>query len=60
VNTAKPLEPNIIIALHEPVDATLVFGVRKRVSRIGVRVADTEHARALLGARETRRSETGS
>jgi hypothetical protein len=60
VNTAKPLEPNIIIALREPVDATLVFGVRKRVSRIGVRVADTEHARALLGARETRRSETGS
>ena len=60
VNTAKPLEPNIIIALREPVDATLVFGVRKRVSRIGVRVADAEHARALLGARETRRSETGS
>jgi hypothetical protein len=50
VNTAKPLEPNVVIALREPVDATLLFGVRKRVSRIGIRVADPNAVLAALGA----------
>ena len=59
VNTAKPLEPNIIIALREPVDATLVFGVRKRVSRIGIRVADADQLRATLGAGETGALDSG-
>ena len=59
VNTAKPLEPNIIIALREPVDATLVFGVRRRVSRIGIRVADADRLRATLGAGETGALDTG-
>ena len=49
-NTAKPLEPNVIIALREPVDATPVFGVRKRISRIGIHVADPNTVVAALGA----------
>ena len=50
VNTAKPLEPNIIIALREPVQAILLLGVRKRVSRIGIRVADSNAVLAALGS----------
>ena len=38
VNTAKPLEPNIIVRLGEPVTARLALGITKRVSRIGLRV----------------------
>jgi hypothetical protein len=40
VNTAKPLEPNIMIVLNEPADARLPFGIRKRYARIGIRVDD--------------------
>ncbi|HUQ84084.1 MAG TPA: hypothetical protein VM076_23235 [Gemmatimonadaceae bacterium] len=47
VSTAKPLEPNVVLVLREPVDVTLALGVNRRVSRIGVRVADAE---ALVNA----------
>jgi hypothetical protein len=60
VSTAKPLEPNIIIALREPVYATLVFGVRKRVSRIGIRVADPNTVAAALSGDAIRRPTTAT
>jgi len=57
VNTAKPLEPNIVLVFREPIEATLMLGITRRVSRIGLRVADADAARALLetgtGERET-------
>ena len=46
-NTAKPLEPNVVIVLREPVDVALALGLKKRVGRIGVRVADAD---ALVSA----------
>ena len=42
VNCAKPLEPNVLIVLRQPVEARLAFGIRKSVTRLGVRVADPE------------------
>jgi len=48
VNTAKPLEPNIVLVFREPIEVTLALGITRRVSRIGVRVADADAARALL------------
>jgi hypothetical protein len=40
VNCAKPLEPNVTIVLAEPVYPKLPLGIRKRVSRIDVRLVD--------------------
>lgn len=40
VNVAKPLEPNVILTFREPVEARLPMGVRKRLTKIGLRVAD--------------------
>jgi hypothetical protein len=42
VNTAKPLEPNVMLTFREPVDARLPFGIRKRLTRLGVRVGNPE------------------
>jgi hypothetical protein len=42
INAAKPLEPNVMIALREPADARLQLGIRKRVVRFGLRVADPD------------------
>ena len=42
VNTAKPLEPNVLIVLRDPIEARLPLGIRKRVTRLGVRVADPQ------------------
>ena len=42
VNSAKPLEPNVMLTFAEPVDARLAFGLRKRLTRLGVRVGDPE------------------
>ena len=39
-NTAKPLEPNVIVTLREPITARLALGIRKPISRIGLRVDD--------------------
>jgi len=33
---------------REPIEATLMLGITRRVSRIGLRVADADAARALL------------
>ena len=53
VNCAKPLEPNVLVVLREPVDARLPFGIRKRVTRLGFRVADPERVISELGARQS-------
>jgi hypothetical protein len=51
VNTAKPLEPNVLIVFREPVEARLPFGIRKRVTRLGFRVANPEPVISELRAR---------
>jgi hypothetical protein len=50
VNSAKPLEPNVLMVLREPIEARLPFGIRKRVTRLGVRVADAERLVSELRA----------
>jgi len=47
-NTAKPLEPNVVVVLREPVAARFALGITKRVSRIGLRVADVAALLAQL------------
>ena len=47
-NTAKPLEPNIVVTLHDPIDAKLALGITKRVRRVGLRVADADALMALF------------
>jgi hypothetical protein len=42
VNSAKPLEPNVMIVLREPAEARLPLGITKRLSRLGLRVANPE------------------
>jgi len=42
VNSAKPLEPNVMLTFQEPVDARLPFGIRKRLTRLGVRIGEPE------------------
>lgn len=48
VNAAKPLEPNVLIVLRGPIEARLPLGIRKRVTRLGLRVADPERLIAEL------------
>ena len=48
VNTAKPLEPNVIVRLSEPVTARLALGITKQVSLIGLRVDAPTQAVELL------------
>ena len=55
VNIAKPLEPNVVVSLRAPVDATLVLGVKRRVARIGLRVSDVDAVRAALDGQRTER-----
>jgi hypothetical protein len=59
LNTAKPLEPNVMIVLEEPVDAQLSLGIRKRYARIGIRVEDPVALLAAL-ARPTASDRTRS
>jgi hypothetical protein len=42
VNGAKPFEPNVLIVLRAPAEARLPFGIRKRVTRLGLRLADPD------------------
>ena len=42
VNSATPLEPNVMLTFEEPVVARLPFGIRKRLTRLGVRVGEPE------------------
>jgi len=51
VNSAKPLEPNVLLTFREPVEARLALGIRKRVSRLGVRVGEPD--RLISEARAT-------
>lgn len=49
VNTAKPLEPNVLVVMSASVDARLPLGIVKRVGRFGLRVADASEVVRLLG-----------
>jgi hypothetical protein len=49
VNAASPLEPNVLVVLREPSWAKLPFAMRKRFTRLGVRVADAAQLVASLG-----------
>ncbi len=42
VNGAKPLEPNVMLSFREPVEARLTLGIRRRLTRLGVRVSEPE------------------
>jgi hypothetical protein len=48
VNTAQPLDPNVILVLREPVRARLALGIPKRVLRIGIGVHDADAVQAIL------------
>lgn len=50
INASKPAEPNVMVVLREPVAVALPLGLRKRVTRIGLRTADP---RAILDALQT-------
>ena len=54
VNSAKPLEPNVMLTFTEPVDARLPFGIRKRLTRLGVRVGEPERLISEIATVETR------
>ena len=49
-NIAKPLEPNVVIVLREPMSATLALGLTKRIARIGLRVDDADAFRAAIAS----------
>lgn len=48
VNTAHPLDPNVILVLREPAESRIALGIRKRVSRIGIRVDDPSAVQSVL------------
>lgn len=51
VNTAKPLEPNLVIVMRDPVGVRLPLGISKRIGRFGLHVADPGLVvRLVLGA----------
>jgi hypothetical protein len=54
VNSAKPLEPNVMLTFAEPVDARLPFGIRKRLTRLGMRVAEPERLISEISTASTR------
>ena len=54
VNSAKPLEPNVMLTFAEPVEARLPFGIRKRLTRLGVRVGEPERLISENSTVETR------
>lgn len=54
VNSAKPLEPNVMLTFAEPVDARLPLGIRKRLTRLGVRVSEPERLISEIATVETR------
>jgi len=49
IDTAKPLEPNVLIALGVPATAKLPFGLTRSVSRLGVRVPNPASLVVALG-----------
>ena len=54
VNSAKPLEPNVMLTFGEPVSARLPFGITKRLTRLGVRVGDPERLIAEISTAPAR------
>jgi len=51
LNTAKPLEPNVMLVLRNPVTARLSLGLRKQVTRIGLKIPNADAALTALHAR---------
>lgn len=50
LNTAKPLESNVLLVLREPVKARLSLGLHKQVTRIGLKVPDADSTLTALRA----------
>jgi hypothetical protein len=42
LNTAKPLDANVLLVLREPAEVRLPLGIVKRVSRLGIRVREPQ------------------
>jgi len=41
-NFARPGEPNVVLELAQTITVTMIFGLRRSASRLGVRVAEPE------------------
>jgi hypothetical protein len=58
LNTAHPLEPNVLITMDRPIEVRFAIGVTKGVRRIGVRVEDADGVvialRAPIASGQTR------
>jgi len=54
LDSAKPLDPNILILLREPVNVQLSLGLSRQVTRLALRVQDVEGALAALRDPERR------
>ena len=50
LNTAKPLEPNVMLVLRNPVTARLSLGLRKQATRIGLKIPNADAALTALQA----------
>ena len=48
VDLARPGEPNVVVHFREPVTVALLFGRRRRVSRIGIRAERPDEAMRAL------------
>ena len=48
VHLARPGEPNVVVHFREPVTVALLFGRRRRVSRIGIRAERPDEAMRAL------------
>jgi hypothetical protein len=59
LNTAKPLDPNLLLELREPLPALLPLGVRRRVRLVGLHLVEPEKAVAAYGTRTVHCGEHG-
>lgn len=48
LDLSRPGEPNVVLELDAPVEVRLMFGMRRTVGRIGVRVAEADRFVATL------------
>lgn len=53
LDVARPVEPNVVVAFREPIEVTAAFGVRRRVTAVGVCVDEPDALRdAIAQARK--------
>lgn len=50
-NFARPAEPNVVLALAHAIPVTMMFGLKRSASRLGVRLAEPGNFRDALAAR---------